>query len=94
MFFDYIAKTNFSAVIAFSDFPEAGTPMDCHDPIRVFDPVNAKNNAGRKYSYNQKTVIVDECIDAGDAIEAALRARTKTETLNYWRKVFGNSFSD
>jgi len=93
LFFDYIARTNFSDMIAFDDFPEAGTPMDCADPIRVFDPVNADNNVARKYSNNQKTVILDECIDAGDAIEAALRARTKTETLNYWRKVFGTSFT-
>ena len=94
LFFDYIAKTNFSDMIAFDDYPEAGTPMDCHDPVRVFDPVNAANNVGRKYGANERSAIVDECIDAGDAIEAALRARTKTETLNYWRKVFGTSFSD
>ena len=93
-FFDYIARTNFSDMVAFDDYPEAGTLMDCHDPIRVFDPVNANNNVGRKYSDNERRVIVGECIDAGDAIEAALRARTKTETLNYWRKVFGTSFSD
>ena len=94
LFFDYIAKTNFSDMIAFDDYPEAGTPMDCHDSVRVFDPVNAANNVGRKYGANERSAIVDECIDAGDAIEAALRARTKTETLNYWRKVFGTSFSD
>ena len=93
-FFDYIARTNFSDMIAFYDYPEAGTPMDCHDPIRVFDPVNSNNNVGRKYSADERRAILDECIDAGDAIEAALRARTKTETLNYWRKVFGTSFSD
>ncbi|MDE0404722.1 MAG: CBASS oligonucleotide cyclase [Nitrospira sp.] len=93
-FFDHIARTNFSDMIVFDDYPEAGTPTDCGDPIRVFDPVNAKNNVGRKYSDNQRNVIVDACIDAGDAIEAALRARTKTETLDYWRKVFGSSFSD
>ena len=93
-FFDHIARTNFSDMIVFDDYSEAGTPTDCDDPIRVFDPVNAKNNVGRKYSDNQRNVIVDACVDAGDAIEAALRARKKAETLDYWRKVFGTSFSD
>ena len=31
-------------------------------------------------------------LDAGDAIDAALAAPTKQETVYYWRKVFGSSF--
>lgn len=94
-FFDYMARTDFAEQIAFKDYAaEAGTPGPCGDPIRVFDPVNAENNVGRKYSDDDRRVIVDECVDAGDAIEAALKARTKTETLSYWRRVFGPSFSD
>jgi len=93
-FFDWIARTNFSEIIAFDDYPEAGTPTECNDPVRVFDPVNASNNVGRKYSDHERSIIVDECVNAGDAIEAALRARTKTETLGYWRRVFGASFSE
>lgn len=93
-FFDYIAESNFSDTLVFCDYPEAGVPMDSDDPIQVFDPVNANNNVGRKYTENQRSTIVDECIDAGDAIEAALRAETESKTLNYWRKVFGASFSD
>ena len=94
-FFDYIARTGLSDPIAFGDYvAEAGTPGACGDPIRVFDPVNAENNVGRKYSDGERRGIVDECVDAGDAIEAALRAQTKKETLDYWRKVFGSTFSD
>ena len=95
-FFDYIAKTDFSEMIAFNDYAgEAGKPSQtCNDPIRVFDPVNAENNVGRKYRDNDRRVIVDECVDAGDAIDAALHAPTKTETLNYWRRIFGSSFSE
>lgn len=93
-FFDYIAKTGLSEQIHFTVFPDAGTPGPCSDPIRVFDPVNAENNVGRKYGEGQRRLIVDECVDAGDAIEAALHAPTKTETLAYWRKVFGSPFSD
>ena len=30
--------------------------------------------------------------DAGDAVDAALAAPTKQETVYYWQKVFGSSF--
>ena len=90
-FFDYIAKTNFSEFIYFSDYKEA--PGYCNDPIRVFDPVNPDNNLARNYNESDKRVIVSEAIDAGDAIEAALKAPTKGLTIDYWRKVFGSSFS-
>ena len=36
--------------------------------------------------------IVDAALDAGDAIDAALRAITKGETIRYWQKVLGPTF--
>lgn len=89
-FFDYIAKTNFSEVVYFTDYP--GKPSPCSDVIRVFDPVNPKNNVARKYNSGDRDVIVNEAIDAGDAVDAALKAPTKELTVRYWRKVFGSSF--
>ena len=44
------------------------------------------------YSDAQADAIVDAALDAGDAIDAALAAPTKGETVRYWRKVFGTSF--
>ena len=90
-FFDYIAKTDFNEMIYFTDY--AKEPQSCNDPIRVFDPVNPENNVARKYNNSDKEVIINEAVDAGDAIEAALRAPTKGLTLEYWRKVFGTSFT-
>ena len=90
-FFDYIVKTNFSDLIYFTDYVEK--PASCSDPIRVFDPVNAANNVARKYSESDRDVIVGEAANAGDAIEAALKAPTKELTVRYWRKIFGSSFS-
>ena len=92
-FFTYIAKTGFGEQIEFSDYAgEAGKPGACSDPIRVFDPVNPENNVARKYDESKRQIIVNECIAAGDAIDAALFAPTKAETVNYWQKVFGPSF--
>lgn len=90
-FFDYIAKTNFGEVVYFTDY--AGKPSPCNDVIRVFDPVNPENNVARKYNSGDRDVIVSEAIDAGDAIDAALKAPTKELTVRYWRKVFSSSFS-
>ena len=36
---------------------------------------------------------VQAALDAGDAIDSAICAHTKSEALRYWRKVFGTSFS-
>ena len=90
-FFDYLVKTNFNEAVYFTDY--TNDPALCDHPIRVFDPVNAENNVARKYGEETRDVIVDAAADAGDAIDAALRARTKGLTVHYWTKVFGASFN-
>ena len=40
----------------------------------------------------EAAAIVDAALDAGDAIDAALKAPTKELTVHYWQKVFGSSF--
>ena len=36
--------------------------------------------------------IVEAALEAGDAIDSALLAPTKQETVRYWQKIFGPSF--
>ena len=60
--------------------------------MQIIDPVNAENNVSKLYTRGQADAIVDAALDAGDAIDAALRAPTKQETVRYWQKVFGSSF--
>jgi hypothetical protein len=45
------------------------------------------------YTNNNRDLLVEAALDAGDAIDAALRATTKAETVRYWQKVFGPAFS-
>ena len=37
-------------------------------------------------------MIVEAALEAGDAIDSALAAPPKQETVAYWQKVFGSTF--
>lgn len=91
-FFTYIATSNLREQIVFEDYYKASDVDSFSDPVRIIDPVNAKNNASRLYTDAQADAIVDAALDAGDAIDAALAAPTKQETVRYWQRVFGSSF--
>lgn len=91
-FFTYLATSNLKELIAFNDYYPASDIPAFNDPLKIIDPVNAKNNAARLYTRNQADAIIDSAIDAGDAIDSALAATTKEKTIYYWQKVFGPSF--
>jgi len=90
--FAFIATDQFASIISFSDNNPASACSVSNDPICIWDPVNCENNVAKLYTKDQRERIVDAALDAGDAIDSALRAPTKGETLVYWRKVFGPSF--
>lgn len=92
-FFSYIARSNMRERITFSDYYDATAVSEFSEPVQIVDPVNANNNVGRLYTESQANAIVDASLDAGDAIDAALAAPTKQETIYYWQKVFGPSFA-
>jgi tRNA nucleotidyltransferase (CCA-adding enzyme) len=91
-FFTYIAKTDMRERIVFTDYYPANTVGKFSEVIQIIDPVNVKNNVSSLYTAEQADMIVDAAIDAGDAIDSALAAPTKQETVYYWQKVFGSSF--
>lgn len=92
-FFTYIARTDFREKIVFTDYYAASTIGAFAQPVQIIDPVNALNNVSRLYTAAQADAIVDAALAAGDAIDGALHAPTKHETVAYWQKVFGPSFS-
>jgi hypothetical protein len=91
-FFTYIARSNFRERIVFSDYYPPSAVPSSEEPVQFIDPVNAHNNVSRLYGTQEAEIIVDAALDAGDAIDAALAAPTKQETVAYWQKVFGSSF--
>lgn len=91
-FFTYVASSNFRQLIAFDDYYSTSTIGSFKEPVKIIDPVNAKNNAAKLYTTQNANAIVNAAIDAGDAIDAALTATTKEKTVYYWKKVFGPTF--
>lgn len=91
-FFTYIVKSRLDERIVFSDYYKPSDVPSSFDPIQIFDPVNANNNAAKLYTSQNKQAIVDAAEEAGDLIDAALRAPSKELTVNYWQQIFGTSF--
>lgn len=91
-FFTYVAKSNMRERIVFSDYYAASSVGSLADTVQIIDPVNAENNVARLYTPSNADAIVDAALDAGDAIDSALAAPTKQETVAYWQKVFGSTF--
>ena len=91
-FFTYLARSRLRERIVFTDFYAANTVGQFTEPVQIIDPVNNENNVAQLYTEPQAAAIADAALDAGDAIDAALAAPTKEDTLRYWRRVFGPSF--
>ncbi|MER2194323.1 CBASS oligonucleotide cyclase [Methylobacterium brachiatum] len=85
--FTYIARSDLRQQIVFGDYYPASSVGACVDVVRIFDPVNARNNVARLYTDANADMIVEAALDAGDAIDAALGAPTKQLTVAYWQKV-------
>ncbi|EHU2434059.1 MULTISPECIES: CBASS oligonucleotide cyclase [Acinetobacter] len=91
-FFTYLAQTDLQELILFTDNYPASSIGNFNDRIQIIDPVNALNNVSRLYTEVNANAIYEAALDAGDAIDSALAAPTKRETVYYWQKVFGSSF--
>lgn len=91
-FFTYVAKTNLAERIVFTDYYRVSQVGAFAHPVQLIDPVNARNNVARLYTAAQAKAISDAALDAGDAIDAALGAPTKQDTVRHWQRVFGSTF--
>ena len=91
-FFTYVARADMREKIIFTDYYRASAVGQFSSRVQIIDPVNKENNVAALYTDAAANAIVEAALDAGDAIDAALSAPTKQETMYYWRKVFGPSF--
>lgn len=91
--FAYLVSDDFRTTIAFSDYYDPTSCASTADPIRIWDPVNCENNVSKLYTPLNKSRIFEAAMEAGDAIDYAMRATTKGETVRSWQKVFGSTFN-
>ena len=91
--FAHLVSDDFRTTMAFSDYYDPKTCKVTSDPIRIWDPVNCENNVSEAYTALNKSKIFDAAMEASDAIDSAMRAVTKGDTVRYWQKVFGSTFS-
>ena len=91
-FFTYVVRSNLRERIVFTDYYPASTVGSFVEPVQIIDPVNEENNVARLYTGSQTDAIVNAALDAGDAVDAALAAPTKQETIRHWRRLFGPAF--
>jgi hypothetical protein len=91
-FFTYLARSGLRDRLVFADYYDPAVVGAFTEPLQIIDPVNAKNNVSRLYTAAEAEMIVEAALEAGDAIDAALAAPTKGETVAYWQKVFGPAF--
>ncbi|MBL4807701.1 MAG: nucleotidyltransferase [Rhodobacteraceae bacterium] len=91
-FFSYIANSGMNERIVFDDYYLKSKAEVFGTPIEIIDPVNEENNVSQLYTQAQADDIVDAALDAGDAIDAALRCPTKQDTIRHWQRVFGSAF--
>lgn len=90
--FAFMASDQFRTTIVFGDYYSPSSCAASSSPVRIWDPVNCENNVAARYDSQHRDKIVEAALDAGDAIDSALRAISKSETIRYWRKVFGPAF--
>ena len=91
-FYNFIVRDGLDDMIVFGDYYLPSQASDDGRPVRVFDPVNPENNAAKNYSLIDKSGILSAAGDAADAVDSAIYAPTKQETIRYWQKIFGASF--
>ena len=91
-YFNFIVTGGLDEMIVFGDYYQKSKVKNDRKPMRIFDPVNPENNASKTYTSGIKETIVNTASDAADAVDSALYATTKGETMRYWQKIFGPSF--
>lgn len=91
-FFTYVARSDLREKLIFTDYYGAKTVGAFKERVQIIDPVNAKNNVALLYTDQQASALTDAAMEAGDAIDSALHATTKQDTVRYWQKVFGPTF--
>lgn len=93
-FLFYILRTKMNEQIIFTDYYE---PLEVQDdlqsPVKIYDPVNPKNNAAKNLTDQEREKIIEEAQTAFDVLSMASSAYTKEKAVENWQKILGSSFN-
>ena len=90
--FNFILTDDFRTRIVFADYYKPSEVQIANDRVQIVDPVNPENNVALRYGELEVKTITDAAMEAADAIDYALHATSKSETVREWQRVFGPSF--
>jgi len=89
-FFLYLGQSELQEKIYFT---ENGSPTSLpNDRVVILDPVNMDNNVARRLTSADCDEITAKAIEAWECLNSASHHKNQTETLEYWKQVFGRSF--
>jgi hypothetical protein len=88
----FIARTELTLPISFSDFYAGKELKASADPIQIWDPVNPANNVARTYTDEDRARLVKQATTALEEISWAAQAPTKGDANDAWRTLLGPSF--
>ena len=92
-FFAFVVKSRLQTQIVFTDYyPLSRLSPEVSGPIKIFDPVNPKNNVAAGYSDRDRVRIVDACAEALDALTEAEYSDTRRRASSLWKEILGPSF--
>lgn len=93
-FFQYVQRTGLSERIAFSDnYSTSKLPGKQVGKVEIFDPVNPENNVAGDITAQERDAIVSAATAALDDLSYASTCQTKTEAVQCWQSVLGNTFN-
>ncbi|MBI3009638.1 MAG: nucleotidyltransferase [Candidatus Omnitrophica bacterium] len=93
-FLSYLLRTRLEEKIIFTDHYSLSDVQDNSlAPVKVYDPVNPKNNVASNMTQRDKAKIIEETQAAFDAVSMAASAYTKEKAVEYWQRVLGTAFN-
>lgn len=93
-FFRYIIKTQLQQQIAFNDFySSVELPLDDKSLVKIFDPVNPKNNVTKNITSDEYSKILAKSQEAMNVLMMATCAPSKNKAIELWQRLLGTSFN-
>lgn len=94
VFFKYVLRTKLKTPIIFSDnYSPSRVTTNNSDIVRIYDPVNPENNAGKTITSDEYSKILQKGQEAMNVLMMATCAPSKAKAIEQWQRILGPSFN-